>query len=340
MNQPKHDPKIALVGCGAIAENFYLPAIAKHRAATGLVLVDPCAQRVEMLAGEFGAARTALDYQQVLGDVHGAIVAVPPQLHYRIAKDLLGAGVHVLCEKPLTLERAEGEELVALAKEKGVTLSVNNTRRLFPNSKRIKEIVESGEIGPVRSIRYVEGGEFAWPAATGSYFKPVDGQARGVLLDRGAHVLDLLCWWLGAKPRLVESLNDSYGGVECVSHTQFEHQGCDCRVELSWLTKLENQCVVQGERGTVSHSVYDWRSLDVTDAAGKTRKVRLKTDVMSFMDFGSVLIGNFLGLLAGRGRPLVAGAEVLDSIDLINDCYDQATRFEMPWNRVFEPAHA
>src|SRR3990172_6682819 len=128
-NLPERWPTIAVIGCGAITETFYLPAF-KHCAHLfrQLILVDSDLERARGLGQQFQVTNYLTDYRDILGLVDGVIIAVPHHLHYSISKDLLTAGVHVLCEKPLAQTGPEAKEMIRLADENGVTISVNNTR--------------------------------------------------------------------------------------------------------------------------------------------------------------------------------------------------------------------
>ncbi len=330
MSSPSNRPfTIAVIGCGAIAESFYLPAL-ERLPAVKAVLVDREHGRLETLGRRLAGARTATDYRRILPDVDAAILATPPDSHFPIGKACLRAGVHLLCEKPLAMTAAEARELADVAGQEGLVLGVNNTRRLFPASAHVRRQVESGALGRIRKVEYFEGQPFAWPTTSGFYFAA--GPApRGVLMDRGAHVLDLICWWLGATPRLTASRNDSFGGPEAVAHLELEHDDCRVDVRLSWLYKQRNRFTVVGEEGRLEGDIYDWRALEQITKSGraKTRKFASKAGV--FNDFGHIVTGNFIAAAGGREDILVPGAAVVPSIELIEDGYRQATRFALPW---------
>ncbi|MBI4419846.1 MAG: Gfo/Idh/MocA family oxidoreductase, partial [Gemmatimonadetes bacterium] len=195
----------------------HVPALAEHPGVRDrLVLVDRDLDRARGLAGAFGVTSVAADYRDVLGRVGGVVIALPHHLHFRAALDCLRAGVHVLCEKPLAESAAEVAELVAAAEQSHVTLAVNNTRRLFPPSRKVHELLSEGAIGAVRFLGFYEGAKYGWPSASGFAFG-LRGTAKGVLLDLGAHVLDLVCWWLGCRPRVTAYADDSFGGSEAVA---------------------------------------------------------------------------------------------------------------------------
>lgn len=324
-------PRIGLIGCGAIAENFHLPALSRYaEILSSLTLVDPDLERANALASRFGVGSTCGDYKELLGEVDGVIVAVPHHLHLPISLECLRAGVTVLCEKPLA-ETPDGVlEIVNAAEESGVAVLVNQTRRFFPSHQKVKEIIDSEELGSLRRITYTMGEPFEWPAATGSYFGS-RGSCKGVLLDTGAHIIDLVCWWLGGKTELVDYHDDSLGGTEAVAHVDLRAGDCTASIRLSWLSKLENRYRIEGEKGWIEGGAYDWGSIEIGDSSGRSRNLRTSATRQSFEDFSARLIGNFLDVVKGVAEPLVPAREVLDSISLIDACYSSRKRFDMPW---------
>ena len=324
-------PVIALVGCGAIAETLHLPALSRHpEVMAKAVCVDPNLGRAKEMATKFGAAGAAGRYQDVMADVDGAIVAVPPKLHYSVTMDLLAANVHVLCEKPLTETGEQARDLVAKAQQKDLALCVNNYLRLYPSSIKVRELIAAGELGPVRRFEFFWGERFDWPAASGAYFGVAAG-GRGVLADKGAHALDLVCWWLGGKPEVVSYEDDSLGGTEAVAVLHFRVKECEGVVRLSWLSRYENAYKIHGDRATVAGKLYDWNSVDVKHASGRQQKLRLSSAAKVPQDLGRFLLDNFLEVVRGRATPVVAGSDVLPSIELLDDCYASRKRLAMPW---------
>ena len=328
---PGNAPRIAIIGCGAIAESYYLPAIARRPSVLErLVLVDSNQARVQEVASAFNVPNYLCDYREVLNKVDGVIIAVPHHLHHPISMDFLAAGAHVLCEKPLAESVTEANEMVAQAKRYGVTISVNNTRRLFPAYSKIKELLSNGAIGNPLSLKYFEGWRFDWPTASGFYFNTKTSR-KGVLLDRGAHVLDAICWWLGGRPKPISSENDSFGGPEAVAHISLEYNGCAIEVKLSWLSNLQNKYIISGELGVIENGVEDWWVVPITSKSGKTETIKLKSKEKDYNDFAHKMVANFLDVISRHEKPLVPASEVIPSIALIEECYKTATRFRMPW---------
>lgn len=327
-------PKIALIGCGAIAERYYLPSLARHPSVLeNLILVDRDKARAQKLATQFNVMNYLADYHEVLGEVDGAIIALPIYLHHPISMEFISRGIHVLCEKPLAESADKAREMVEHARKTGAILSVNYLQRLIPSFAKVKQLLTNNMLGAPLSLRYFVGEKFDWPTVSGFYFRS-KASARGVLRDRGAHVIDHICWWLGGKPNLVSCQNDSFGGSDAVVHVQFEHNMCLGEVKLSWLSKFPCRFIVKCEEGTIEGDLYDYQSVVLTEKSGRKKRLKLKSKNKA--DIGFRMVTNFINIIRNGYEPLVAGSEVLDSILFIDECYEIATRFRMPWYEVME----
>lgn len=328
-------PRIAIIGCGAITEAYHLPALAKNQAILkNLILVDMDEDRLREIASKFEVRNYVQDYRQILDRVHGVVVAVPHHLHYPISMDCLSQGVHVLCEKPLAESSVEARNMVVQAQKSGVTICVNHTRRLFPAYAKIKELIADGTLGTLISIKYADGRLFSWPTTSGCYFKTTSH--RGVLFDKGIHSLDTICWWLGAKPEVVSSENDSFGGCEGVALVKLLHHDTIIDVHYSWLAKLQNSFTITGELGTIEGGIEEWGSVTITYNSGKRVKLKLNAKERVYNDFSDKMLANFIDVVSKGAKALVPASDVILSIELMRECYQRATRFSMPWYETLE----
>ncbi|MCA1949900.1 MAG: Gfo/Idh/MocA family oxidoreductase [Treponema sp.] len=80
------------------------------------------------------------------------VIVTPNAQHYSAAKAFLNQGIHVVCDKPLTFEVAEAQELAALAKSKSLLFAVTYTYTGYPIIKHAREMIKSGDIGEIRFI--------------------------------------------------------------------------------------------------------------------------------------------------------------------------------------------
>lgn len=329
-----YSPRITLIGCGAIAEGYYLPALAKEpQILNSLTLVDQNLERAKKLSETFNVKRCLADYREALDESDGVIIALPTHLHHPVSMAFLSKGIPVFCEKPLAESADKAREMVNQAKKKGVVLAANYQQRLWPNFAKAKEIIDERILGEPVCIKYYVGEVFAWPTVSGFYFNSTNS-GRGVLRDRGAHVLDHICWWLGGKPQVKCSQNDSLGGSDAGAQVQFEYNHCVGEVKLSWLSSFPCKFIIECEKGSIEGEIYYPQNIYVKKGAGSAKQVKLNFEGYSAL--GYKMVDNFIKAITIGEKPLVSGSDVLDSVEFIDDCYAAATRFDMPWYEISE----
>jgi predicted dehydrogenase len=332
--------KLAIVGCGAVAEFFHLPASKLSEKVDVVLLADAVTGRAEQLAKRFNVPGVTNDYREVVGRADAALVALPNYLHAPVTIELLRHGLHVLVEKPMAMTPHECDEMIAAAEAEGVCLSVGLVRRFYEASRYVKQIVESGLLGEIREFDFREGGVFKWSGAAPSMFKR-EVTGGGVLADIGAHALDLLLWWLGDYAS-VEYYDDAAGGIEadCEVHLKLRG-GATGVVELSRTRNLRNTYVIRGERGSIEvESEFDPQVHLTTNGLGlalsgkvENREARkrvvqngwpvLDAFRRQFDDFAEASL---------RGRaPLVPGAEGRRAVELISACYAAKQPLRPAW---------
>jgi predicted dehydrogenase len=110
--------------------------------------------RVEMFGRRHPSARTTTSFDDLLGDstVEAVVIATPVPTHHELARAALAAGKHVFVEKPPAMRAAEMEELVGLAEEHGLVLMPGHLLLYHPGVRKLKELVDSGELGDVLCV--------------------------------------------------------------------------------------------------------------------------------------------------------------------------------------------
>ena len=192
-------PRIGLIGAGGIA-SAHLDA---YRAA-GWDVVAICNRslsRAEARAAEFAPqARVTDRYEDILSDPTIDVVDITPHPADRlpIMKAALMAGKHVLSQKPFVLDLDQGTELVALAKDNGVKLAVNQNGRWSPHMAYIREAVRAGVIGDVASAHCGVHWNHGWIAGT-----PFEQIEDLILYDFGIHWFDFLHSLIGDRAKSV-----------------------------------------------------------------------------------------------------------------------------------------
>lgn len=148
-----HDQGIAVVGCGVIVEATHLPAYAD--AGFNIVGVyDRDRDRAETVADGSEHDLTVYETLDDLlddGDVDVVDIAVPPMFQRDIVEQVINAGRHVLCQKPLSDELAEAREIVDLVEDSDVAAAVNQQMRWEKSIRAVKGLLKSGALGtPLR----------------------------------------------------------------------------------------------------------------------------------------------------------------------------------------------
>jgi len=332
--------KFAVVGCGAIAEAYFLPVLTTRRdLCSKLWLIDPNPARLQVMANQFSIDAAASSLDQALDAIDAAVIATPHDTHFQLSTTLIAAGKHIFCEKPLTTTLEDGAELVAAAEQANVVLMTNNWRRNCPAFREIKRIIDAGCLGRPVALSWTEGRKFAWPTKSGFYFiqRPRNNlPPPGILLDVGSHVVDLLCWWLGSDPQMVECRTDSFGGPEARATLVLDFAGARAQVDLSYYQKLTNTYCIRFERGCITGVSGEEHRFTLSRPGRKLAIVRLPHGRINILGHATCMLTNFVGAIGGANRPLVTGRDVLPSIRTISEAYRNAQRFDEPWLPRFE----
>jgi predicted dehydrogenase len=325
--------RLAVIGCGAIADTFHLPALERGAAGdVALILVDPSAERASALGRKYGASSTACSHTEIIGRVDAAVIASPHHTHVPIALDLIGAGVAVLSEKPLGTSVAEVEAVRDASQRHGCIVAVNQTRRFIPACQEIRRRIDAGDLGEVWRVDASEGDRFGWPAATPSMFGTRSG-GQGVLLDIGVHVIDLLTCWFGADLAVDSFRDDSFGGSEAAAVATLSRGDLRLDIRLSWLAKLRNAVRISGTEGTLEWNVYDLDTFTLhSHGSGRPSRVRLDGAPREYNDLAVPVLRDFRQAIDTGGPPAVRPEDALASMRIIERCYQIRQRFDMPWH--------
>jgi predicted dehydrogenase len=327
--------KLAIIGCGAVARTNHLPAALASAQLEPVALVDAVASRAEKLAVENRVPHAFDDYRRVIGLADAAVVAVPNHLHAPVAVELLHHGLHVLVEKPMGLNTAECDAIIAAARASGAALAVGLEFRYFTDSQFIKDFLAAGLLGPITSFDLRLGMVFNWPLAS-DYLLHKETAGGGVLMDFGAHVLDLVLWWLGDYAK-VRYADDSRGGVEANCSMDLEMtSGALGVVELSRTRTLRNSFIVTGERGRLEVALWTDDPLVRLGLHGGRAtlagRIEQKSDVMSCEDAINAELEDFAAAIRELRAPRVNGSEARKSIALIQACYENRRSLKLPWS--------
>jgi predicted dehydrogenase len=257
--------KGAIVGFGFISSKGHMPAYADRfknfRDVEIIAICDICPERISDVPDD---VRFYTDYLDLLvkeiDDLDFLDVSTHAADHYKIAKMGLELGLHVLCEKPLTISIAEAEDLIQTAiKCKRVLFPCHNYKHA-PVVNAIREVVESGKIGKVKSITL---NTFRNTHAVGTKewmpdwrrYKEYSG--GGIAMDHGSHSLYLTFEWLGGYPISVTANSQNFSFPKYDTEDNFsavyEFESGIANVHLSWTAGVRKVIyTLQGEKGAIT----------------------------------------------------------------------------------------
>ncbi len=350
---------LAIVGCGAVAANHYLPAIAASRQVRASMLIDADLSRARALAERWGVPQTGTDHREIPGRATAAVLALPNHLHAPVACELLRRGVHVLVEKPMATSTADCDAMVAATEEGNASLAVGLQFRFFDSSRWVKSVLDAGAragggggggvgglIGRLRSFDLRLGVVSRWPFAS-DFFLRKETAGGGVLTDYGVHVLDLLLYWLGDW-RGLSCRHDAEGGVESDCELELTMEtGVEGFVEISRSRNLRNTCIFRGERGSLEVGIWDpdppirlrqagpdpgghEQGGEGLAVVGRARLGHGSTG----LDFNGAFLrslDDFAEAVRGGREPWMSGREGRRSVALIEACYAAAQPLVLPW---------
>ncbi|MBA3524527.1 MAG: Gfo/Idh/MocA family oxidoreductase [Geodermatophilaceae bacterium] len=202
----------AVVGPGTIAENVLADLVHVDGAVLAAV-ASRSLDRARDFAGRHGAPRAYGSYREVLDDpdVDVVYVATPHPHHHAVAMAALRAGKAVLVEKAFTATLAGTQEVVALARERGIFAMEAMWTRFQPAVARLRELVADGAIGELRAVQADLG--IAPPYdPTARYFDPAQG--GGALLDIGVYPVSFAQMLLGTPNRVTATGSLTPSGVD------------------------------------------------------------------------------------------------------------------------------
>jgi predicted dehydrogenase len=198
--------KIAIIGCGKIANGAHLGPLSAMQNVEIKYAVDIIAERAQAAKNQYAVKEAATDYKTALADreVEAVYVLTPNYSHYTITMDALRAGKHVFCEKPITNNYDLSREMAAEAKKQNKILNIGVCNRYHKSVELIKDYVEKGKLGELYHI-YCSFRSFRSIPGLGGAFTSKKESGGGVLIDWGIHFLDLILYITGAKIRTVSA---------------------------------------------------------------------------------------------------------------------------------------
>ena len=189
--------RIAIVGVGKMGLS-HLAMVNAHPDVQVVGVCDSMGYILDVLSKYTGVA-TFTDYRKMLDrvDADAVIIATPTSSHYALVSEALDRGIHVFCEKPLTLSSQQSEELAARAQAEGLVTQVGYHNRFVGAFREVKRLLDLEAIGDVTHVTAEAYGPVVLKEK-GSTWRSKRDSGGGCLYDYAAHPLDLLNWYFGS----------------------------------------------------------------------------------------------------------------------------------------------
>jgi len=208
--------RLAVIGCGRVFERFHLPALAGVPDLKVVAVCEADADRLDWARARLPGIAHAASLEALPATARPAAVLLltPPATHRALAERGLSIGLHVLVEKPMTLDLTSAQAMARAARQAGRRLQVGYTRRFRAPCQALRHELRSRAGGAIRAISYeLAVPSAAWGAKAG--FLGVDAEGGGVLDDVLSHQIDLIRWIGGAEVRRVRATALAGEAVEC-----------------------------------------------------------------------------------------------------------------------------
>lgn len=250
---------VGLVGAGYWGEKL-LPRFLNHGDASVRRVCDQVPENCAKVRRLFPTVPTTDAYRTLLDDrdIQAVVIVTPPATHYALARQALRAGKHVWIEKPLALQLKQGNELVELARERGTVLFVDHTFLYDPAIRKIRELIDAGEIGRVYHV-------FLQRLNLGRIKRDSD-----VWWNSAPHDVSILLYLLASRPRTISSHGYGYlqPDLEDLNMAVLEmDNGVSAFIYHNWLypENTAKLTVVGTKRLLVYEGKFDKRSLVLYD---------------------------------------------------------------------------
>ena len=316
---------VGVIGCGYWGPNLIRNFIQLKESDVSRV-ADLDESRLAHMKMLYPTVNTTTDYRELISDpeIHIVAVATPVRSHYKMASEAISAGKHVFVEKPLAASVSEAEDLVAQAEAKNVKLMVGHTFLYTAAVKKMKEIIDSGELG---EIYYVN---------TQRLNLGLFQQDINVIWDLAPHDISIILYLLGRQPESVSAVGASHvnPSIEDVAVVTLRFSGqLVAFIQSSWLDpdKIRKTTIVGSKKMMVYDDVQPSEKIRIYDkGVEKPKHYDTYAEFPYSYKYGDTLIPkiegteplrtqlkHFLDCIMNGGEPLTNGAGGLSVVKIL-----------------------
>lgn len=278
-----------MIKIGVIGYGYWGPNLVRNFFATPACLVktvvDLKSDRLTALKKIYPSIKTSTHIDKVLKDseIDAVVVATPVTTHFQLGEKVLKAGKHLLLEKPMTTSLSEALSLIELAKKRGKVLMVDHTFVYKDAVRKIKKLIEDGEIG---KLRYFD----STRTNLGLFQQDVN-----VLWDLAAHDVSILLYLVKEKPISIQASGVSHtkNRIENIAFVTLKYQsGFVAHFNVSWSSPVKIRLTLIGgsKKMVVFNDIEPSEKVRVYDSGYRVRQNKDKTQFSVDYRVGDIYI--------------------------------------------------
>ncbi len=262
--------RVAVIGAGRWSERAHIPGWQRDPRVEVAAVVDVDADVARRVAKEFGVARVATDYREVLDDpsIDVIDVATGNEAHFQVSWDALEAGKHVLCEKPVHRDARQTKRAAELAAAKGLKTKLGFTFRYAPAVMLAKDLIDQGFVGePYVFNGYEQNSQWIDPATPLRQAEAAEPDGAEITVSSiegyGAPVIDIMHWWIGRPLANVVGTMRNFVPVRMVRATgKMQRMNIDdadmwlCEFERDVMASIQSSYVTVGNYPGIEARIY------------------------------------------------------------------------------------
>ncbi len=312
--------RVAVIGLGF--GELHVRSLLKIENVQSIVICDKDENKLREISHKYSIEKWSTSYEEILSDdsIEVITLAVPHYLHKPMVEKALRSNKHVYCEKPLTVKFSDAEELVRMAEERHLALTVGFNMRYYKQYQRAFSMLDAGSTGRVflvecfarANARNLQGFRLKKEEAGG-----------GCLIDSGAHRFDLLRWLFGSVKSIYTRAGtyviDKMEGEDTALVSMLFQSGVIGSLICSWGTCVppwdEGMCIY-GDKGSISIWDHDL-SFCFRNCAGEEEIQKYR---ISYEDSITLSLRDFLEQVE-RGNVKVDRVKALAHLQLIEASY-------------------
>jgi predicted dehydrogenase len=334
-----HRVRVGLIGSGFVT-TLHADAFERCPQAELTAVASPTPGKAKAFSEKYHIARSFTDWRKLLElkELDVVVIGAPNDLHCEMTVAAAAAGKHVICEKPLCLNLAEADRMIAACKQAGVKLMYAEELCFAPKYVRLKQLLDEGALGKPVLLKQSE--KHDGPHAP--HFWDVNRSGGGVAMDMGCHAIEFFRWILG-RPRITSVYaqmstsvhhDKTQGDDNALIILEFANS-VTALAEESWtkLGGMDDRAEVHGSHGVAYADLLHGNAIETYSTIGYGYAVEKagSTKGWSFTMYEEAWnygfpqeMAHFVDCIQNDKAPLVTGADGRAVLEAIFAAYESA----------------